>query len=262
MASATYHKTKHSGEQGAPVPSDDWETEIVPRLPEGWQEQASQMKAWQRAREIGSASDLLRGLLASVYTAHSFAHLSMWSVLIGLANVSANDWRRRLQKACAWGQWLLQELLASASALAPWVVREGWGRILLLDGTHLTCRGPQGMVYRVHTAFDLLAGRLTQLKVTNKYVAEQLAVFAIQAGDLLVSDAVNSYRERLFWVKEKGADLLVRLNLKTLPMEEADGRGFAVLPWLKSRHAPAGRVCSREVWISQQGNRQAIRLIG
>ena len=48
----------------------------------------------------------------------------------------------RLQRATAWGQWLLQEVLASASAVAPWVAREGVSRILLIDGTHLTCRGP------------------------------------------------------------------------------------------------------------------------
>jgi hypothetical protein len=42
---------------------------------------------------------LLRGLLAYVSTTHSFAHLSMWSLVIGLADISANDWRKRLQKA-------------------------------------------------------------------------------------------------------------------------------------------------------------------
>jgi hypothetical protein len=63
------------------------------------------LKAFERKRSIGSATDLLRGLLAYVYTAHSFQHLSMWSVLLGVADVSANDWRKRLQKASAWLDW-------------------------------------------------------------------------------------------------------------------------------------------------------------
>lgn len=62
---------------------DDWTKEVVPRLPEKLEEQAKVLKALERNREMNSASNLLRGLLAYVYTAHSFAHLSLWSVLLG-----------------------------------------------------------------------------------------------------------------------------------------------------------------------------------
>jgi hypothetical protein len=86
---------------------DEWSKEVLPRLPAQMQEQAMQLKAFERSRKISRASDLLRGLLASVYTAHSFAHLSMWSLLLGVADVSANDWRKRLQKAGPWLEWLL-----------------------------------------------------------------------------------------------------------------------------------------------------------
>jgi len=84
---------------------DDWTKEVVLRLPADLEEQAMKLKAFERKRSIGSATDLLRGLLAYVYTAHSFQHLSMWSVLAGLADVSANDWRKRLQKASGWLDW-------------------------------------------------------------------------------------------------------------------------------------------------------------
>jgi len=231
-------------------------------LPEQFDQRAKDLKAFERSREINCAGDLLRGVLAYVFTVHSFTHLAMWSVLIGLADVSANDWRKRLRKACAWGQWLLEQLLCSEAALAPWVVREGYRRILLVDATHLTCAGPKGMVYRVHTAFDLLAGRLTQLKVTDKYEAERLEVFDLQTGDLVVSDAINSAGERFQWVKDQGADLLVRLNPKTLPMRDEQGKVVQVVSWLKSRRAPVGRVCSQQVWIGQDSSRMRLRLIG
>jgi len=81
---------------------DDWSKEVLVRLPAQMQEQAMKLKAFERSRQISSASDLLRGLLAYVYTAHSFQQLSMWSLLIGLADVSANDWRKRLGKANDW----------------------------------------------------------------------------------------------------------------------------------------------------------------
>ena len=112
---------------------DDWTKEVLPRLPTNREEQAKKLKAFERSRQISSATDLLRGLLAYVYTAHSFAHLSMWSVLVGVADVSANDWRKRLQKASAWLDWLLQEVLAMASGSSVWLVRAGVKRIYLVD---------------------------------------------------------------------------------------------------------------------------------
>src|SRR5260370_37387240 len=118
-----------------------------------------------RSRNIRCATDLLRGILAYVYTAHSFQHVSLWSVLIGLAEVSANDWRKRLRKASAWLDWLFQEVLAMAAPVSPWLGRAGLTRLLLIDAPHWKCVGPHGSVWRVHTAFDLWAGLRTPVKV-------------------------------------------------------------------------------------------------
>jgi hypothetical protein len=154
MPHRNHDTTTSERSQAAPCPADDWTREVVPRLPDDVQHQAMKLKAFERSRQIRSATDLLRGLLAYVYTVHSFQHLSIWSVLLGLADVSANDWRKRLQQASAWLSWLLQEVLAVSTQVSPWLVRGGWRRILLIDGTHFTCPGPLGMVWRVHTAFD------------------------------------------------------------------------------------------------------------
>src|SRR6201987_2087336 len=129
------------------APADDWESCVLPRLPSSMQQQAMQLQAFERSRQIRCASDLLRGLLAYVYTVHSFQHLSIWSVLVGMADVSANDWRKRLQRASTWLGWLLQEVLAVSTAVSPWLVRGGWRRILLIDGTHFQCPGPLGRVW-------------------------------------------------------------------------------------------------------------------
>lgn len=59
--------------------------------------------------------------------------------------------------------------------LSPWLTRAGLKRILLIDGTHWKWLGPQGIVMRVHAAFDLLSGRLTQIKVTDCHEGEQRA---------------------------------------------------------------------------------------
>src|SRR5712692_7720752 len=125
MPHRTYDTTTPTLAQAAADQQDDWNREVVARLPENLQQQARVLKAFERSRQIRSASDLLRGLLAYVYTVHSFQHLSIWSLLLGVADVSANDWRKRLQRASGWLTWLLQEVLATSSSVSPWVVRGG-----------------------------------------------------------------------------------------------------------------------------------------
>jgi hypothetical protein len=250
-------------EQGQVVPAttEEWTREVVPRLPEHLEQQAKVLKAFERRRQVGSATDLLRGLLAYVYAAHSFQHLSIWSVLLGVADVSANDWRKRLQRASAWLSWLLQEMLASRTQAVPWLLRGGWRRVLLIDGTHFKCPGPQGIVWRVHTAFDLVAGRLTQLRVTDQHVAEQLEMFDLRAGDLVITDCANGLRQRVAFVHKHQADLLVRFSPRNFPLQEEDGTPLDVVRWLKGCAAPAGRVVGRRVWMSFQGERTALRWV-
>ena len=121
MSDSNHDMTKPQRLQ-ADQPTDDWTTEVVVRLPETLEQQARELKAFERSRQIRSATDLLRGLLAYVYTTHSFAHLSMWSVLIGLADVSANDWRKRLRQASPWLTWLLRRACWPLPVRSP----HGW----------------------------------------------------------------------------------------------------------------------------------------
>ena len=93
--------------------TDSWEQEIVPRLPKELNEQAEQLQAMERVRKLRRASDLLRGLLGYVLCVSSFRQLGAWAVLLGLACLSDNGWRKRLRQASDWLGWLLGELIAS-----------------------------------------------------------------------------------------------------------------------------------------------------
>jgi len=218
--------------------ASDWEREVLPRLPSCWEEQARTLKAFSRAREIRHPADLLRGLLAYVLCVRSFRHLGCWSVLIGLADVSETDWRKRLGKARAWLAWMLSEVLKVGACPTPWMVGKGLRRVLLVDGTHLKCLGKDGKTWRIHTAFDLLAGRLTEAQLTDHHVGESWKLFDVQPGDLIVSDAINGYPERIGWIKDQQADALVRASAHTSPLFDTQGRRFELLSWLKGRHAP------------------------
>lgn len=258
----TFHDTTPPSVLPVPDPAaQDWEQEVLPRLPAGWQEQAVRLKAFRRSRQVRSAADLLRGMLAYVLCVRSFRQLGCWSVLIGLADISEAAWRKRLRRAGAWLGWLVSELLAVSACTSPWLVRHGLRRVLLVDGTHLKCQGQDGQIWRIHTGFDLLAGRLAEVQVTTDSVAEQWSLFSVQPGDLLISDRANGYQERLLFIQQRQAEAIVRFSAATLPLFEADGTRIDLVRWLKGRHAPAGRSVSRQVWLHTEQGPLEVRVV-
>jgi hypothetical protein len=144
MPSSTHDTPSLSLLQADSFGKPQWEQEVVPRLPSGWQAQAKACQAFVRVRELRSASDLLRGVLAYVLCVHSFRHLGIWGVLIDLADISEAAWRKRLAKARAWLGWLLVEVLAIGVCTTPWLLAKGLRRVLLVDGTHLPALPGEG----------------------------------------------------------------------------------------------------------------------
>jgi hypothetical protein len=261
MPDRTHHTTSPTILQPETLSQEQWEQEVLARLPEGWQQQAKDLKAFRRSRQLRTAADVLRGLLAYVLCVRSFRHLGCWSVLIELADISEAAWRKRMRQARRWLGWLLIEMLAISACTSPWLLGKGVRRVLLVDGTHLRCLGKQGEVWRVHTAFDLCAGRLTQVHVTDNKVAEQWELFDVQEGDLVVSDSANGYQDRLLFILERKADALVRFWPATLPLWDDEGKRIDLVRWLKGRHAPAGRVCERRVWLSGEEGKREVRVV-
>ena len=64
----------------------------------------------------------------------------------------------------------------------------GVGRVLAIDGTHLKPVGGSGDDWRLHSAYDLRVGWLSQVKVSDEHTAEGLAHYQLQAGDVVVAD--------------------------------------------------------------------------
>jgi hypothetical protein len=253
----SHHTQFAAASQLSEVLGDAWSTDIVPRLPAHFDQQAHRLKAFQRKRGLLSASDLLRGILAYVLDATSFRLLGAWAVLIGLADISDTAWRKRLRRANAWLAWLLSELLAASVATAPdLLLRQR--RVLLIDTTRLRQVGGSGDDWRAHLSYSLREGRMSQVVVTDRKGAEQLAHFELQPTDIVVGDCGYGYRKNVAKAREAQADVVLRVCLSTFPLLDDHGQPFDALAWVLRQHAVAAEW---KGWCSYKGRQYRVRLI-
>lgn len=208
-----------------------WEQEVLSQLPVDYEHQARKTGAFVRARGLTCVGDLLRALLAYVLCASSLRQLGAWAVLIGLANLSHVAWQKRLRQARAWLLWLLIELLA---VTAP-ACEVAQSRVILIDATRLKAPGGCGDDWRVHLGYDLLAGRLLDVRVSDRHTAEGFTLFDLRPGDLVVADRGYCRRGQLAYVLRAGAQVVVRLAVFQVPLLDEHGQPFDVLAWLKER---------------------------
>jgi len=233
-----------------------WEEEVLSQLPATYQQQAHTLGAFVRVRGVRCAGDLLRGLLAYVLCAPSFRQLGLWGVLAQVADLSHVAWHKRLHKARSWLLWLLIELLAVSAPAFPRPLPIK--RIVLIDATRLKAPGGTGDDWRAHLSYDLLAGRLLDVKVTDRHTAEGFTLLLLQPGDLVVSDRGYCRRKQLVSVCRCGAFLLVRLAVRQVPLFDQASEPFDVLAWLKQ--LGPGRHAAR-VAFEYEGQHIACRLI-
>ncbi len=255
MPVLTHHTDARAIEQLSHLTGDTWTTEVVPGLPPDLAAHARTLGAFRRVRGLASATDLLRAILAYVLCVPSFRQVGSWAVLLGLADLSETAWRKRLARANAWLLWLLSELI-TASAV-PWPGAPGV-RILLIDATRLRQPGGTGDDWRLHTAYDLGAGRLSHLTLTDQQGGETLAYYDLQPGDVVVADGGYGYRRSVAAVVDQQADGIFRMHPTTFPLEAADGQPIDILRWLR-RHGPVTR--SQGAWCRWQGRRYHVRVV-
>lgn len=258
MLARTHHKAKGKQEQALMVVNELWETEVVPQLPADLEAQAKKLKAFQRQRQVANAYDLLRAILGYVLGGLSSRQWGAWAVIIGLADISDRGWSKRLQKSGAWLLWLFGELTVIETGAAA-LLGPAAGRVLLIDASALKQVGGCGDDWRLHTAYDLVAGRLAQVVTTDRSHGEKLDHFELEVGDIAVADRGYGYRSSVAAVKRNQAEGVFRIYPDTFPLEDKFGQPLDVWPLLRKTKGP--RLWERQAYCVDHQQRYPVRVI-
>lgn len=220
---------------------------------------ARETKAFLRPREIKSAIDLLRIILAYCLGGMGLRSTSAWANAVGLADVSNVALLGRLRNSAEWMQRLVGGLLAAD------VKRASHGRpIRLLDATTVNKAGRDhrrnGQLWRIHAAFDLPSERFSFFEVTDEKGAEALDRVPVVPGEIRIADRGYCKPERLARVCAGGCDVIVRAGWKMARWLDEAGRPLDLIATLGAAHG--GRIdMPIKLWRHKRAEPLAMRLV-
>jgi Transposase DDE domain len=238
----------------------DWAS-VVARLggAELLDRSARDTKAFQRARVIASAVDLLRMILAYCLGERGLRSTAAWATSIGLVDISNVALLYRLRQCGDWLAVLVGRVLAAG---AP---RASQGRLIrIIDGTTVPQAGPaartHNKLWRIHSAFDLPGERFGHFELTDQREGERLDRIPAVTGEIRIADRAYLQADRIAPVLAAGADILVRAGWRNARWLDAHGAPVDLLAELR-RSAACGRI-DRPIWIGRKrGPPLGLRLV-
>lgn len=200
---------------------EDWGI-IESLLPEHWQSQARELGAFRRARGIADARALLQVMLIHLAEGCGLRETAARADLAGIARVSDVALLKRLRSCGPWFEWLAQRLRQApelgAQALPDPQPLLGERRLRVVDGSVVREPGPTGSQWRLHYAIGLPDLQCQEVHLGPCSQGETLKRFGVQPGDILMADRGYAHPAGIAHVVQHGGDVIVRLNLVTLPL--------------------------------------------
>ena len=239
-------------------------------LPEGWEilrhwlpadlnERARRNGFLQRARGLQDAERWLRLILMHVAGGLSLQQTAVRARELGLAQITGVALFKRLRKAERWLADLTHYMLADHQRLFG--VRDRLKvpyRMRIIDATDIQEPGDTGTSLRVHYSLGLPELSCDHYELTDDQGGEKLGRFSFQAGELILADRGYSHRAGVAAVLEAKAQVLLRWNPATFPVEDPRGKPW---DWLsRLRPLRMGQVGQWRVSFIFEGKRYGLRL--
>ena len=234
---------------------EDWE--VIERvLPDGWQEAARRTGALRRTRGFKDAATLLRVLLIHLVDGCSLRETAVRANAGGLIKVSDVALLGRLRGSGEWFRWMVEQMSRRLSATSQDVLPGK--RVRLVDASVVCEPGATGSTWRLHYMIDLSTLACEQLQVTLPEEGETLTRFAVQANDVVMADRGLAHRRGIRHVVNHQGDVIVRMNMISVPLEDDKARALALLPRL--RKLKVGQARDWPAWVRDDQGTIAVRV--
>jgi hypothetical protein len=207
---------------------------LRPWLPTDLNEPARRHGFFKRARGLQDAELWLRLILMHVTGGLSLEQTVMRARELGLGRVSAVALFKRLRNAQAWLEVLTRHLLVEQQKKLG---RFQWPypqRLRVIDATNIQEPGTTGTDWRLHYSIRLPELTCDHYELTDESGGEKLGRYAFAPGELVLVDRGYSHRPGVAHVLDAGAQVVVRWNPGTFPLEDREGRPANLLPRLRA----------------------------
>lgn len=211
----------------------NWDSKILPHLPQQMEETAKHTGAIHRKRGVRSATDLLRMLFLYASSKFSFRILAVAACALGIADISDTAWRKRFSNAVPFLRETLHYMLSSILPSTDVSAFKGVKNVLLVDASVIRQEGKQQDQQRIHLCYSLNENRMKQVKVSDPHTAESLAHFSMKKGDLIMADAGYGTAQNYIYAQGQGADVILRITPKCFCLYDADGEKISLTALLK-----------------------------
>ena len=234
---------------------EDWEV-LARALPAGWQEKAKELGALKRVGEFQDASRLLRTMLIHLSEGCSLRETAVRAKAGGLVSVSEVALHKRLRGCGEWFRWMGEQMRVRLSGSAQQKVLGK--RVRLMDSSVVCEPGATGSTWRLHYAIELSRLCCEEAHVTEISEGESLRHFAVKAGEIVMADRGLASRRGIRHVVSQGGEVLVRMNLRHVPLEDESGRPVALLSLLRS--LIWGETGSWPAWVRDEQGVMPVRV--
>jgi hypothetical protein len=194
-------------------------------MPEGWEGKAKESGAFQRARRVKTAEDLLKLILLYLTEGRSFAGTSALARMGGEIRLNRMAVYKRVHGSGEWLKWLCGNFYRQSGLLAgkpPW-------QACLVDASEDVIPSSRKSCFRPRYHLDLFPLGMREPKVTDIRTGEMLTNFTgLGKNDIVVGDRIYGSIPGIEYPREQGSGFVPRPQARAFTVYTALVMGMTI----------------------------------
>jgi hypothetical protein len=132
---------------------------------------------------------------------------------------------KRLKAAESWLRWMAEQLWRRR----PMPALKGKRRWRAVDATVVRESGKTGSQWRIYYSLDLANLQCVHVELTDVTGGEAFGRIPVRRGDVMMGDRAYGTPPGVALVVQRGGDVLVRINLRMMPLFTVGGKKIGLL---------------------------------